>query len=330
MKLNEILTEATFTPKNFPREGNEKFSGSGERTNYISHEINDTTGFKVIKDSKILKPDGTRIDVKQGQKIYITKPGKLFRGEEIGAANKSGVYTQVSLTSPNKNDFLGYLQLSSIEKPSGKTQSRVQSGSEAQEKIFDFISNIVGNENVKLVSTAKKGSTLADLVVDVKNNTIQIEVKGTQSDTAPITFFDKSARRNQSNEILDKFAKIFSKNKYKSFTELVDSYRKNDPTIGFPGDEGVGKSGKLPSAFNVSDSETLKQLKQILLDHFAENNDNYFAIYNSSNKQVKMFYTGHGKNVLKLPLLPDLKSFSVKTYGGPSGGAMRVGIKVKL
>lgn len=333
MKLSDlvILNEASFSAKNFPEDGNKDFAGAGERTNYIESEANKKDGFPLTKDIKVVKKNGERVELKANTKVFITEPGKLFRGEDIGASPKTGIFTLVSKKSSKKSDALGYAPISSIQKPSGKTQQRTQTGSASQDAIADEIKKMLGdNAVVEVVSTAAKGSTAPDVILNVNDQKVQFEVKGTSSSTAPITFFDKSMRRGTKNEFLDEFGKIVTGGKAKSFTDAVDFYRKDDPTIGFPGDEGTGKSGKLPSEFRVTDSSLLKKFHKELLDHFAEGGDNYFAVHNRAQDKVDIYHTGHGPNPLKAPKLPPLKQFDVKTYGGPSGGAMRVGLKIKL
>ena len=115
---------------------------------------------------------------------------------------------------------------------------------------------------------------------------------------------------------------------------IIDFYREysNDSAIGFPGDKGTSKSGKLPSEFKFYNKSVLNGplLRKIIVDHFAEGGDNYFALHSRSLDAVKMYYTGHGKNVLGLEELPQLSFFGFMTYGGVSSGRMRSGIKVKF
>lgn len=326
------LYETSFTPKNFPSDGNEQFNSVGERTNYVASEHNER-GFVVNQPSKIIKPDGTKVDVAQGDRVYLTRPGKLARGKDIGAADGSGVYAKVSKVSPEPEDFLGYIQLSKVTKPAGKNQARVGTGANAQNNLAEYVKDMVGEENYEFVSMARKGSTAPDLVVKLYGEKIQFEIKGASNPKAPITFFDKSVRRGVKVEILDHFASVLTKGRVGDFTQLVDEYKQKDPTIGFPGDEGTGKSGKLPSEFNIVDSGALQAMRQLLIDHFAKGEsggtDNYFAVMSPSGEPA-IFHTGHGPNPLKLPPLPALRGFKIATYGGPSGGAMRVGIKVTL
>lgn len=343
MKLHQLkpIFEAAFSAKNFPEDGNEDFSGAGERTNYIESEKNDD-GFPLLKTVKVIPLKGNdRFELENGNLVHITRPGRLYRGEEIGATPATGVFTKIGRKSPKKKDAIGYVPLSAIEKPAGAQQSRMQTGSSSQEAVAEKLQQEYGDD-YEFVSTATKGSTVPDLVVKIKDQQIQFEIKGTTSPTAPITFFDKSVRRQQQVPLLDKFASTLSYGEASSFTQLVDLHREQqlqnvgdeeEPQgiVGFPGDEGTPKSGKLPKEFEVTeDQQLLSRLREDIIEHFGEGGDNYFAIHNRSNDQIDIYHTGHGPNPLNEGSLPQLRSFKLATYGGPSRGAMRVGLKIKL
>lgn len=332
MLLNEfiILHEAAFSAKNFPEEGNQTFPGAGERTDYVNSPQNDEDGFPLMKSVKAIKKDRSKVDIESGTNVFITKPGKLVRGEDIGALPKSTIFALISRVSSKKKDALGYVPISSIQKPSKGGQSRVQTGSSAQDIIADKVSEMVDQDvETEVISTAKPGSTKPDLVMKVGNQEIQFEIKGTSSDAAPITFFDKTMRRGRSDDLLDMFAEVLTDGEVETFEQAVDLYREEDPTIGYPGDEGVGKSGKLPLDFRIKDPTKLKKFRSELIDHFKEGGDNYFAVHNRTKDTAKIYHI-YGPNLLDADKFPQIKQFDVRTYGGPSGGGMRVGIKVKL
>jgi len=330
MRLEELLLEVAFSAKNFPETGNENFSGAGERTDYVNGKENKKDGFPLAKDVHLIKPKPGLDKLFKDNKVFITVPGQLYRGAEIGAPNKKGVYTKVGLLSSKKKDSIGYLMISSITKPSGASQARVGTGSKSQDIIRDQLKDEYGSD-YEFISSAAPGSTKPDLVVRVDNQEIQFEIKGQSSSTAPITFFDKSVRRGQTVELLDELAQTFSNNKFKTFTKLIDFYRKKDKTIGFPGDEGVVKSGKLPPELTIEDDRRLlNKLRITILRHFKNGGDNYFAIHNRTHDEVKIYHTKFGSNPLSEDPVPTFQRFSLQTYGGPSGGAMRVGLKIKL
>jgi hypothetical protein len=323
------LIHTGLSAKNFPFENNVSFPGAGERTNHITSFHNET-GLSFNKIATILTPSGNIMSLQPGTKVHVIKPGILYRGSAIGATNSRGIFTKVGLSSTHDEHFVGYAMIHTITKPSSKHQTRLRTGAIAQMKVGEWVKSTWDKKEIDIISTAQKGSTKADLILSVSGHPVQFEVKGTGSVNAAITLFDKSIRRDTHNELTDEFARIVSSGIHVNFVDLVDEYRKIDNSIGFPGDVGVGKSGKLPSKFKITDVDTLMQLREILITHFKSNNDNYFAVYDWVNGKTDAYWTGYGENVLELPPLPQLKTFSLQTYGGPSGGAMRVGLKVRF
>jgi len=320
------MSSIPFSVKNFTNVGNELFNGSGERTDYVNNQINDNTGFTLIRDVNILCTTTTH-QILSGSKIHITKPGVLVRGDAIGGKSRS-IYVKIGINSPNEADYIGYAPIISIQKPSNKGQSRLSCGSNAQLNVVNHLKQTFGNMQVQ--SIAKIGSTKADLVVDMGGSTVQFEVKGTSNTRAPITLFDKSMKRGKRNHVLDSAARVISQNAVTCFSDLVDMHRRRDKTIGFPGDVGVYKSGRLPKGLELTDTTTLNDIRQSIIEHFHENADNYFAVNDYNNGTVNVFWTGYGDNVLESPMFPELKKFTMRTYGGPSAGSMRVGVKVVL
>lgn len=315
------------SPKNFTLVDNEAFVGVGERTNYVDHPINHTEGFEVLKDTDLHHVCGKRTPVLAGTRVFITRPGKLVRGKDIGASNSTYIFTQVSLESSCPSKFHGYAAISAIKKPA-RVIARVLKGDETQRRVLASLQHNLEQE-VELVSIAPKSSRNPDLVVLIGGIYQQFEIKGSQNPAkSHVTVYDKSTGRDSQHPELEAFAQTHSNC---SFVELVDRYRTNDLSVGFPGDPGVVKSGKLPNAFKITSAEELSKFRQMLLDRFAVCGDNYFTIVNHSRPEESLtFFTGHGINVLNAPLFPELGSFAVDTYGGPSSGKMRTGIKIRF
>lgn len=343
------LAEASFSPKNFPSEfGNDEFSGAGERTPYVplsaDGEYKHDKGFPLNGDALLvsLGDDENRV-LDAGTLVYFTYPAKLYRSEDIGVSRKS-TWAKVSLKGwREKAD--GYIPISKVEKPSGNAQQRVNHGAAAQKTVNEYIQERAKKLGLmyEFVSTAPPGSTIPDLVVKLDGRNQQFEIKGASSQTAPITLFDKSARRESYDPWLDDLTDVFidnlpglkegltANNYSKTFAGVMDYYQNEvDPKIGFAGDEGVIKSGRLPGDFRTEDPEILKPMLQEIKDHFAEGGDNYFVVYNRTVGEFRLFHTGFGQNLLKAPKLPPLKKFELSTYGGASSGSTRVGVKVKL
>jgi hypothetical protein len=233
------------------------------------------------------------------------------------------------------------MAVSNIDKPAGSAASRVQQGALAQKKVADwFITNFPG---AKQVSSAVAGSTKEDLILEYKGKKINVEIKNANVLSAPITFFDVSARRGQRYDVLDKIANIlaFKETTNKgAFEVLMDRYHKKYPDVGYPTDSGldgfnqVPKSGKVPPelTFEGDEPKALDLLRRkIILNHFRDDKIDYFAI--NMKDEIVVYWTELSQDVFKSSLIskfPKLKYFSLKTYGGSSRGAMRVGIKVKL
>ena len=124
--VEEVMGEANFSRKNFPRTGNEKFSDAGERTDYASKGdfyplSKPSILFQISKDpeEKI-----TAIDLQQGAEVKFVQPPKLFSGADLGFEKGNVKRATFSLVS-DKSGNEGYLSITAIEKPPGKAQSRV-------------------------------------------------------------------------------------------------------------------------------------------------------------------------------------------------------------
>lgn len=336
-----------FSARNFPADyGNVRFVGAGERTTYAPTSPNDYeygTGFRVEKPGNLVSKSGEVRPLETGTQIWFTYPPKLYESEEIGVRRK-GVWAGASLVGAFEEPD-GYTLISKVQKPPGKKQSRVSHGAAAQKAVNEYVQQICEERsmNYEFVASAPPGSKIPDLTVKIDRIPQQFEIKGTSSISAPITLFDKSARRTGYPEFLDEIGKVYIENlpgvsepmramNYSyDFIGILDYYQNEiDPAIGLAGDPGVIKSGKMPSDFKIEDPRILRDLRGFLIDHFAEGGDHYFAVHNRSDGEFRLFHTEHGDNLLAAEPIPDLRSFQLCTYGGASLGATRVGVRVKL
>ena len=311
----------TFSPKNFPASVNNlRWSGAGERTDYVSDQPGE--GFRVDTDT-ILYP--CLLSVEQGMPVWFTSTE--LRDAVEADARTNGVFAPVSLTGPG-GETAGNIRISHVTKPSGNSQSRVAMGEAAQKSVCDFAESraFTSNLNIEFKSSAPPGSNSPDLVYTMEDGTIQFEIKGAPSFNSTVTLFDKSVRRG-SPTFLDRFVEPLG---FVTLDDCVDHHRNEDTTIGYAGDPGVVKSGKLPAVLDVCDPELLVDFHGVIKNHFAESGDNYFAVYNRTTDGTAAYHTGHGDNALCLPDLPMLTQFKLATYGGPSNGATRIGVKVKF
>lgn len=352
-----FITEmATFSPKNFPGNvgNNSDFPGAGERTTYAPVDLNNykfKEGFRTAKAATIYRDDGSVFkQVAKDTKIWFTLPATLHRAHEFGIARRTTL-APVSLTGFDQKPD-GYMAISSIIKPAGANQGRVGAGSKTQDMVAQFVKDMAFKKGIEVETefkTARPGSTIPDLVMTIEKKTTQFEIKGTNNRTAPITFFDKSVRRQgRQPELIDDIAQVYidtlSVNRQKvsslltkngrprTFISLIDTFKDFDSKIGLAGDPGVVKSGRLPSEFAITDKGILTKLRKVIVDHFADGGDDYFVVHNRSNDDFEVYYVGGGSagNVLGAPELPQFKSFVLATYGGASGGATRVGLKIRL
>lgn len=350
---------ATFTPKNFPKDvGNNKaFSGAGERTTYVptsATQYKFPGGFFAEKQTSLYSTSGKVIQgIPKGKTVYFTYPAKLLTGAQLNITGTlaRSTFAGVSLRSWNSN-VDGYVVISHIVKPGGGAQARVAAGSKTQDMVAEYVQKICYSNKMICedeYKTARPGSTAPDLEMTVNNKGIQFEIKGTNNRTSPITFFDKSASRTKPiPKILDNIAVEFIKQIRISgltahqrmqqeaynlnFLGAVDYFKSLDPSVGLAGDAGAPASGKLPSQFSTTDASLLNKLYDIIIDHFEEGGDDYFVVHDRSTDNFEIYFVGKRDidNVLKLPKMPNFKSFTLATYGGASSGSTRCGLKIKL
>jgi len=181
--------------------------------------------------------------------------------------------------------------------------------------------------NAKIISTAKRSSQVADIVVSYKGKKLQFEVKARTSPEKSNVVYNKTLRRGDPDRVFDEFAHAFGG---KSFSALIDSYRNKNPKIGFPGDKGVVSSGKIPRDLSSEDPAFLSRLRALVIRSLKDNGDNYFAIHDLSTGMTSIYFTGLGENVLGAKPYPRFSSVQIDTYGGGYKGAMQVGAKAVI
>lgn len=242
-------------------------------------------------------------------------------------------------------------------------QGRVAKGAENQNTAANYLKKVYGAD---IVSVAPKGSNVTDVVIKIGTKQYNVEVKGTNNIRNPVSLFDISVSRKNTNfPVLNKIAKSMLTGKQipknyinNEFLYGIDLARGEvmgvkskqnvlDRTVGFPLDPGVStRSGKTPSFYTSASSTVKSVVFKILMDHFAEKNDVFFCIVN--NDKVYTWYTGPStsplKGVEKLKLA-DLTSVSMSSYGveyfrkdnpelgikkGDLKGILRAALKIKF
>jgi hypothetical protein len=206
-------------------------------------------------------------------------------------------------------------------------QTRVDTGAAAQVFVIrDFRRKFPSS---KATFLAPRGSQKTDIIMTMKNGEevhIEVKVAGMR-----ITAYDSSIRRGESDAMLDWAASTLPNNKHKlSFSQLIDEVRKQDRRVGFPGDPGVAKSGKVP-AFPLTGAAVLNELRKQLIARYKERGDHYLALVVPGTNEVKYYYiSGPFLRALHADKFPTLSRAQFDTYGWDpkSGNALRAAIKV--
>ena len=357
-----MCKKVPFTAFNFPYEGNESFAGAGSRTQYVTSK----SSFNVIKDTFIHTSPTKSVHIKSDSQVFFTSPWKLYKGSDIGLSGKlsRGTFAYVSFDSSNVEP-IGFINIRAIQKPSGKSQSRVSMGAAAQEQIFEIVGKLGKTRGVSVnkISSAPPSSNRPDLIINYGSDNVQFEIKGRKSPGGYITVFDKSLRREvESPQIVESVTKAYinslevkvnysldnkellvspitvslkdglEKIGYpQTFQGVVDFYKNYvDPRYGFCSDRGkTPKSGKLPTDFVTSDDNVLEVIRENIINHLIESGDDYFTVYTSGNNTAEI-YSVKENNVLGMGSFPQIVSAKLATYGGCSCGATRVGFKIKI
>lgn len=331
---NYIWGGCVFTPANFSYQHG--YTNSGNRSNYIPSSNNlgypFKEGFKTKENSKLYTIPGSLEII--NEPVFFTINSRLFRGEELGIATKKSVLSTVSRKGIDEPE--GYMLISSVFKPSPLLSNRLANGKNAQEIVGQYFKSLCPNLTYE---TNLVGSSLTDLKLNINNKTLNVEIKSSPSGLKSLhTMFDKSVRRNKPIshylECVSKgFCTIFNVQKGNSYFEsLMDHFKKIDPAVGFAGDIGVARSGKVPKSLMSSESHILSELSICIINHFRENGDHYFCILDRSTNQIHAYFVGIDPldNIFDFPSIPELVWGGLQSYGGNSHGATRIALKVKF
>lgn len=236
-------------------------------------------------------------------------------------------------------------------------QARVLTGASGQQQVADWFKSQHG---ANVVSVAKKGSNVTDVVLEIEKVKYGVEVKNTTNLATEVSIFDLSASRQKHNfyylNELSKAMLVASGNttglpkwKNSEFLYGIDWYRltTGDKTVGFPLDEGVtSRAGKLPPFYRSKNSTVLSTAHKLLMNHFEEKGDSFFTI--TYKDRIFAWYTGKGTSPIKgIPKLPssDLNYASLASYGveyyrqdlpekgikkGDLRGVLRTALKIKF
>lgn len=289
------------------------FRGAGERSQHAIKPIQ----FETLKDSFLLTPQRT-LSVPKSSFITISRP-TLKRVDR-------GVFCPIRY-----QNNIGLFRVSHIAKPPTAPQARVNMGKAAQDAVVMYLFDW----NFELISTAPPGSINPDVLGVIDCQKVQVEIKGTDTPRSQITVFDKSIRRGDIVPVLDTVATMFLPNVIPgegAFERCIDYCIENiDSTVGFAEDAHTLKSGRMPEFMTTKDPEILEKVKPLIIDHLKSSGDTHFAVYYRDRDDIMIFNIDETyEDPIEAPQFPQLTSFALRTYGGPSAGATRVGIRITI
>lgn len=213
------------------------------------------------------------------------------------------------------------------------SQGRIERGADAQNNF----ASILEKYEIPVLSIAKKGSQLPDIVFSVDGVTQQAEVKST-SDYTSITVFDKTITRGKQNPDVDEIIKELRG--IESFEMYIDKLRKENGNeyAGFVGDEGIlNPSGRVPKASFEFKSPMEKNLFiKLIRNHWASSDDDYFVIMKKDGTKFNIYSTGIRRKTIMgtyaIPFDSTLINEAFLDTAGAGGGVgkLRVALKVTL
>ena len=359
-RIGNLFIAEKFGMVNFPNGVGGDKPQAGTRTVYAPIDGQDYAypeGFPTLKKTDLLDINGESIgkSIDTNTTVHFVAPATLHKP-------KGSWIAKVSLKGHDK-PFDGYVVISHVKKPGGKSQKRVAAGTQTQQECAAYVKELCDKKGIEYASeftVAPSGSTIPDLVMTSDGKRIQFEIKGTNARKNEITFFDITARRSQNAKSkagkaeLDKTAELYIQSTPElrtvfrnkngewgklrrkrgdeggAFHAIMEYYKSLDPTIGYAGDKGVVKSGKLPAIFKATSRDLLRNIHASILQHFTKGGDDYFVIHDRSSDTFEVYNVNTENDILKMPTLPQFKQFRLSTYGGPSAAGTRVGYKIKL
>ena len=359
-KIGNLFIAEKFGMVNFPNGVGGDKPQAGTRTVYAPIDGQDYAypeGFPTLKKTDLLDINGESIgkSIDTNTTVHFVAPATLHKP-------KGSWIAKVSLKGHDK-PFDGYVVISHVKKPGGKSQKRVAAGTQTQQECAAYVKELCDKKGIEYASeftVAPSGSTIPDLVMTIDGKRIQFEIKGTNARKNEITFFDITARRSQNAKSkagkaeLDKTAELYIQSTPElrtvfrnkngewgklrrkrgdeggAFHAIMEYYKSLDPTIGYAGDKGVVKSGKLPAIFKATSRDLLRNIHASILQHFTKGGDDYFVIHDRSSDTFEVYNVNTENDILKMPTLPQFKQFRLSTYGGASAAGTRVGYKIKL
>ncbi len=207
-------------------------------------------------------------------------------------------------------------------------EARVAHGANAQEMIISTLKEHFG-DRFKFISTAGRSSQVADIIVEIDGQRYQFEVKSRADKNGVMTLYTKTMWQGKRDRLMDQYANSFSGGVARTFDELMQIQKEHRPGTGWPGEEGVPKSGSIN--IREEDPSTISRVRRQLIRYLSAGNDDYLAVVTRNTGEVQFYKLGTNKpNVLEAPNLGRLRRVVLKTDGGADKGGMRVAVKIQL
>lgn len=205
--------------------------------------------------------------------------------------------------------------------------SRVQAGMDAQKDVISVVKQELmkrGFDPGRVTHYARRSQKGNDVVIKYEGGNLSIESKNRDVASRPIIIAQQRVNRGDIGDMLAEYLPAFGFPA--NVTKFVDMLRKKNKKVGFSKDPGV--RGAL-QRITTEDGAALAHIRSVYLASLAERGDNYVAI-TTGDKDVQLYFTGVGKNVLKKPQLPEFKRAMIDTTGSanPNQNQIRLGIKV--
>jgi len=219
-----------------------------------------------------------------------------------------------------------------------QNQPRVAMGAAAQQSVADWLTTHFG---IEIDSIAGIGQRRTDIQGTYNGANLNFEVKNVDSPVIRIVLFNTiierprattaTSRKAKEHPVINRFIGTLTNGDFHSFNNWIDSHRKINQTIGFPGDFGVRKrSGVLPPHRTVSGSKDfMRKYQRLIVNRLAESDIQYFVFVING---VPRIYHASGPNPLNAKPFPYPSTVMLDTYGKPGSGdftygRMRIALK---
>lgn len=185
-------------------------------------------------------------------------------------------------------------------------------------------------QDATLLSVARPGSQLPDLVALINGHRTQFEIKSCATPNSTIAPYSRTVFHGELSP-LDHLVSIFTDRPNDTLRSVIANHRSTDQSYGFPCDDGVTRSGKIPALRVKKGNPALITIRNYVIDRLQAENNTYLALVcTKPTPTIHLFYTGCGHNVLKASPLPMLTSAYLSTYGTAELDSMRVALKVSF